>query len=236
MPEWAQRWKWGIASVALLIAALVMWQVWPKYSSSDVPAAAPEPMPSAPVVVYGPEPLPRWAWDEIPWRLVRFTVPSGHWVYYSQTKREFLVVPGTPLHDGADAPDEDTLYAQAVAVFTEIHFDQSTFKSWEDTEYTMAEFLCARGTSEEDYVICPRQPSQDVTGVNPRGLPMHTFVYPKTAYQTKERIGHAPFTAVRLGANGTFGLLFYALDESRGRAPVRTVVQTLVRTVEDAAR
>jgi len=236
MMEWVKRWKWGIAIAvaAALVAALAVWQFWPK-SVAPVEEPVPEVQPAPIVERLGPAVPARWAWDEIPWRLVRFTPPAGHWVYHSAAKREFLILPGTPLYRGADAPDEEALYAQAVAVFTEIHFDENTFTDWENTEYTMAEFLCARGVSEMDYTLCTPTPSGDVYGTNPFGLPTHSFRYPKKSYQTKERLGDAPFTAVRLGPNGTFGLLFYAVDESRGLAPMRVIVQSLERTVEDAA-
>jgi len=235
MMEWVKRWKWVIAIAAALVVALAVWQFWPKSTAPVEEVVLDTPQPAPIVPRYGPETPKRWAWDEIPWRLVRFTPPAGYWVYYSEAKREYLVLPGTPLYRGADAPDEEALYTQAVAIFTEIHFDEGTFKDWKDTEYTMAEFLCARGTSEEDYTLCTPEASGDVYGTNPFGLPTHAFRYPKKAYQTKERIGNAPFTAVRLGPNGTFGLLFYAVNESRGLAPMRTIVQSLERTVVDAA-
>lgn len=229
MSERAMRWVWmGGSAAIVLVVALAVWQFWPKVPVAPSPAAAP--VDSVPAVMYGPHALPRWAWDEIPWRSVRFTPPTGHWVYYAAAKREFWVIPGAPLHEGADAPDEQVLSSAAVAVLTEVYFDKDTFKDWQDLEYTLASFFCARGTSEADYVTCDPTPSGEVRGTNPFGLPLHSFRYPKVSHQTNQRVGTATFTVVRFEPEGSFGLLLHAVDEARGQAPIRTIAQSLERS------
>ena len=238
MVEWVRRLKWVIAIATVVAVAVVAWQwiPWPE-SASDAPEehAAETPAQEEPLVFYGPEVPLQWAWVDIPWRSSRFTPPPGHWVYFARWKREFLILPGEPLPLGAPAPDEEALYNQAAVIITEAYFDQQSFSSWEEMELTMAEFACARGTTEEDFTLCRREPSGSVQGMNPFGLPYRSFILPKVSYQTKESLGVAPFTVVRLGPNGTFALVFYAVDPVRGPSLMRAMAQSLERTVQDAA-
>jgi len=230
----SRRTLWiGAGAVLALFAAgfLAWWFLWLKAPAAEAPAPEVTEEVQEPVVVYGPEVPAQWAWDDMPWRLTDFVVPRGHWVYFSRWNREFLVIPGTALPEGAPAPDEDALYAQAVVIFNDAYFDQESFSSWERFSLTMAEFGCARGTSEEDYVLCDATPVRQSSGNTPVG-PYTSFSLSKRAYATQASLGFAPFTMVRLGQEGLFGILFYAQDASRGTPLMQQMVATLTRTAE----
>lgn len=226
-------WWWiggGVAAIAIAVAAWFLWLKPPTTPLEESPAPSVEA--EEEVTVYGVEPPVQWAWEEMPWRLLAFEVPQGHWVYFSRWNREMLVIPGEPLPLGAPAPDEDALYAEAVLIFNDVFFNKDDFETWEGFARTMAEFGCARGTGEEDYELCGSQVIQETRGTSPVG-PWYGFKLPKRQYATQASLGFVSFRMVRLGfQEGPYSVLFYAVDPVRGEALLSQMVQRLSRTAQ----
>jgi hypothetical protein len=210
-----RMWWIGGGVLVAAVAAAGVWFFLTHPLTPPAPADSQTEIGQPTVIVYGPAVPMQWSWTEIPWHLTRFTVPEGHWVYFSRWNREFLVIPGEPLYEGAPEPNEEELYKKAVIIFNDAYFEKESFVSWDRFMLTLAEFGCARGTSEADYVLCDDEPVRRSSGTTPVGA-YTSFALPKRSYATQESLGVAPFIMVQLGVKEQrYGILIYAVDASK---------------------
>jgi len=171
------------------------------------------------------DPLP---WD-VTWmraRKVGFTPPAGYWVYESELRGEFSLVPGSPPAPGSPDPADEVQHTR-VASMIPVMRDAVSFPTWERFRLTMAQFQCASGTTDEDLVICLDKPKNAIAGKTQAGLP-----YEKFSLEAVRKIDQAPrglrtFVMVRLGEANDSGVLISVLDETAGAAPALQLAKSM---------
>jgi hypothetical protein len=155
----------------------------------------------------------RWDRTETPggWK---FTPPNGYWVASIEPLRTLYLIPGvTPKPDSEDP--RPTEVPKAIATMTELQNDPTSFPTWERFTVTMAQFGCASGTSEADFVTCSDKKTNVSTGKTAGGFPYEKFSLPATLKKTGASRGLRTFIAIHLADGSNDGIMLSVLNESK---------------------
>jgi hypothetical protein len=157
---------------------------------------------------------------------VVFTPPKGYWVTaIDELRTSYLIAGHVPEPDSPDP--RVSVIPGAVASLTDLQNDPKSFPSWERFEITMAQFGCASGTSDEDFVACGDAAKTVSTGKTAGGFTYRVFTLPLKHQKTGASRGSRTFIGVRLREDGDAGVLVSVLDTRRGTAPSLELVKSM---------
>lgn len=148
---------------------------------------------------------------------VAYTPPKGYWVTIIENLYTSYLIPGTAPAPGSPDP-RATEVLKSVATFTELQNDPTSFPTWDRFVVTMAQFGCASGTSDADFVTCSDKKQDVSTGKTDGGLSYEKFSLPATLKKTGASRGVRTYIVVRLADNSNNGIMISVLDESKADA------------------
>lgn len=168
----------------------------------------------------------RWERTEISSRNVSFAPPSGYWVFSSEERGQYYLVPGKPPAQDSPDPSADVLKRQ-VAEFYPVERNAESFPTWERFELTMAQFACASGDTDETFTSCTDKTIGLVRGKTAAGLPYVKFTLPSYRKQGRAFMGNHTYFMVRLGNASDHAVFVSVLNEKTGVAPAWTLVRNM---------
>jgi hypothetical protein len=197
-----------------------------KSTTSTFGAPTSTPVTEAPSQISPPEKPERWDISEVPAAKTTFVPPAGYWVFHSNERAQFYLVPGTPPAPGSPDPSENAINT-SVATFNFVSRDPESFPTWERYELTMGQFACSDGNSKETLIVCTDKTSNDMVGKTNSGLPFHEFTIPAAKKIDNSPQGTRTFIMVRFGASSDKGLFVNVTKAAPGSAPALEFVKSI---------
>lgn len=164
---------------------------------------------------------------------IAFDPPAGHWVYALESMRTHYVIPGAAPAVGSEDPGP-TSVPRSIALFNDLQNDPKSFPSWEKFEITMAQYGCANGTTEDDFVTCTNKPTVISSGKTVGGFPYREFSLPVVLQKDKSPRGTKTFIVVRFGDKSDNGIMIVPImDDASGKVPALELAKSM--RIDDGA-